>query len=522
MKKVAYLATIVIATMGAIFFVIFVWPSFDRLFLQENSTVATANSQLANQSAVTLAIDNITFNKTGEDTTKMQIGFSVKNPSKNTAILQTIQYGVYLDGSKIASGAVGKESDDIIRGQGDLYQVLGSSSLSVKDMQIIKKSDIDENNWNKITAAIVNQKYVVKGFYSVRGSAASQPSGTDRDFELTYPHSLTSLEDSNNNNINVTMQNKNNNLSSSRVSLKLIKAISLPNVQGRIDHMAIDLKNQRLFIAELANNSVDVVGLRSGTRIRALEGLSEPQGIDYIPSSERLVVANGGDGSVRIFDGKSFAILHNIRLGEDADNTRYDNATGLVYVGYGGGAIATINATAGLQSSNDIKLGGHPESFQVEKSGNRIFVNVPSTNSITVADKGNGQVSSNWTPSASQNFPLALDENNHRLFVGARDPAKLIVINTDNGKEVASLDTVGDADDISYDSVNHQLYVSGGEGFIDVYKQQDADHYNLLSKISTSTGARTSLFVPELKQLYLAVPQHDTKDAEIWVYSLSP
>lgn len=520
MKKVAYLATIVIATMGAIFFVIFVWPSFDRLFVQENPTVATANTQLANQSAVILAIDKMAFNKTGEDTAKMQIGFSVKNTSKNTAILETIQYSVYLNGSKIASGAVGKESDDIIRGQGDLYQVLGSSNLSVKDVQMIKKSDIGENNWNKITAIIDKQKYTVKGVYSVRGNAAAQPSGTDRDFELTYPSSPAPLGDINNNNANI--ENKNNNLSSSSASLKLIKAISLPNVQGRIDHMEIDLKNQRLFIAELANNSVDVVDLRSGTRITALEGLSEPQGIAYIPSSELFVVANGGDGSVRIFDGKSFALLHNIRLGDDADNTRYDNATGLVYVGYGGGAIATINATAGLQSSNDIKLGGHPESFQVEKSGSRIFVNVPSTNSIAVADKGGDQVTSNWTPSASQNFPMALDENNHRLFVGARDPAKLIVIDTDNGKEAASLDTVGDADDISYDSVNHQLYVSGGEGFIDVYKQQDADHYDLLSKISTSTGARTSLLVPELKQLYLAVPQHDTKDAEIWAYSLNP
>jgi hypothetical protein len=175
-----------------------------------------------------------------------------------------------------------------------------------------------------------------------------------------------------------------------------------------------------------------------------------------------------------------------------------------------------------VQSSDDLKLAGHPESFQIEKSGNRIFVNVPSENSITVAERGKHQAISNWTPSASQNFPMALDESNHRLFVGTRDPAKLIIINTDTGKEVATLDTVKDVDDISYDFANKQIYVSGGEGFIEVFKQQqDADHYSLISKVPTSAGARTSLFVPELKQLYLAVPQHDNKDAELRIYSIN-
>jgi outer membrane protein assembly factor BamB len=212
--------------------------------------------------------------------------------------------------------------------------------------------------------------------------------------------------------------------------------------------------------------------------------------------------------------------LQTIKLNGDADNIRYDSNNGLVYVGYGNGGLAVINAASGEKLGN-IRLPGHPESFQIEKLGNKAFVNVPDDDSIIVTDKKNLKVTSKWTlTSATQNFPMALDEGNHRLFVGFRDPAKVIVYDTESGKEVASFNTAKDADDIFYDSANKQIYISGGEGSIDIFKQRDADHYDLVNRIQSIQGARTSLFVPELNQLYLAVPEHGGQEAQIQIYEV--
>jgi DNA-binding beta-propeller fold protein YncE len=290
--------------------------------------------------------------------------------------------------------------------------------------------------------------------------------------------------------------------------------------------MSIDLQGKRLFIAELGNNSIDIIDLKLGKRIGSISnGLDEPQGVMYIPETNRIAVANGGDGSVKFYDNNSsFSLVGDVKLADDADNIRYDNSTGLLYVGYGDGAVAIINATTG-KTVGDIKLNAHPESFQLEQSGTRIFVNVPPDHSIEVADKQKTQQpTSRWAADvtgATENYPMALDEANHRLFVGFRDPAKVIVYDTQTGKEVASMDTTKDADDIFYDSHNKQIYVSGGEGFIDVYKQIDADHYELVIKIATAQGARTSLFVPELDSLYLAVPASgNQQNAQLRIYEV--
>jgi YVTN family beta-propeller protein len=197
--------------------------------------------------------------------------------------------------------------------------------------------------------------------------------------------------------------------STSNTSLSLVETIPLPNVTGRIDHLGADKKGERLFVAELGNNSVDIIDLREGKRISSITtGLNEPQGIAFIPELNRLFVANRADGSVNIFDGKTFTLLQTIRLNDDADNIRYDSNNGLIYVGYGNGGLAVINAASGEKLGN-IQLPGHPESFQLEKFGNKIFVNVPDDNSIIVADKKNLKVTSKWTlTSARENFPMAL------------------------------------------------------------------------------------------------------------------
>jgi DNA-binding beta-propeller fold protein YncE len=304
--------------------------------------------------------------------------------------------------------------------------------------------------------------------------------------------------------------------------LRLVQTIPLPNVEGRIDHMAVDLKGQRLFIAALGNNTVEVLDLRAGKRIRSITGLHEPQGVGFIPEFNKIFVANAKSGACEVFDGSSFKPIKSIKFSDDADNIRYDAAARRVYVGYGSGGVGIIDAATGDQLGA-IKLEGHPESFQLEKSGPRLFANIPTFQKIVVVDREKRATITAWpTAGATANFPMALDETHHRLFVGFRKPAKLVVFDTDSGKVVANMDSAGDADDVFYDNSHQRIYISGGEGFLSIFQQDDADHYRAMTKIPTAMGARTSLFVPELSRFYLAVPHRGNQRAEVRVYEAQP
>ena len=301
-------------------------------------------------------------------------------------------------------------------------------------------------------------------------------------------------------------------------SLKLIKTIPLPDVKGRFDHFAMDVKGQRLFVAALGNNTVELFDLKAGKRLRSIVGCNKPQGLLYLPKGNLLFVANGGDGRLRIYDCASFKPLVTIGSLDDADNLRYDPRADRVYLGYGDGALGVVNPVTGVLTGS-IKLLGHPESFQLEPDSARIFVNVPGARQIAVVDRRTRTVSEAWlVPNAKANFPMALDERNNRLFIGCRDPAKLAVLDTASGKSANELAIVGDADDLFYDAKRRRIYVSGGESFVDVIEQQDANHYKLLERIPTAPGARTSFFSPDLDQFYLAVPRRGEKPAEIRVY----
>jgi len=304
--------------------------------------------------------------------------------------------------------------------------------------------------------------------------------------------------------------------------LRMVQTILLPNVKGRIDHLAVDLKEQQLFVAALGNNTVEVIDLQTGTRMRTIRGFHEPQGIIVIPEFKKMFVANGGSGAVDIFNGDSLNLRTSVKLPDDADNIRYDPATKYIYVGYGSGALGIVHAGSG-ERLGDIPLAGHPESFQLEKSGSRIFVNVPTAKQIAVIDREKRAVVARWPLTEAQsNFPMALDDTRHRLFVGFRKPARLIVFDTDSGQAVAALNSSGDCDDVFYDGVARRIYLSCGEGFIDVVEQRDADHYKTIAKVRTAKGARTSLFAPDLNRLYLAVPRYGNRDAEVRVYEVQP
>ena len=305
---------------------------------------------------------------------------------------------------------------------------------------------------------------------------------------------------------------------SPQTPLTLVGAIDLPRVEGRIDHLAVDLAAQRLYVAALGNNTVEVLDVKSNTHVKSLPGFREPQGIAVVPDGKLVAVANGQGEGVQFIDAADFHPVRAVRLGDDSDNVRYDAAAHRVFVGFGAGALASVTPGDG-KLLGEAKLAGHPESFQLERSGSRVFVNVPDANQIAVVDRTAMKVAATWpVVTAKANFPMALDEANHHVFIGCRRPAKVLVYDTTTGKESGSFDIVGDTDDLFFDAARKRLYVSGGEGFVDVLQEQGAGRLARVAHIATAAGARTSLFVPEQSRLYLAVPHRGTQKAEIRIY----
>jgi WD40 repeat protein len=309
-------------------------------------------------------------------------------------------------------------------------------------------------------------------------------------------------------------------------ALSLKTKIAVPNINGRMDHFSVDLKGQRLFVSALGNNTVEIIDLQSGKRVRTIKDLDAPQGVFYDASANRLFVASE-DGTTKIFDATSFQLLQTVKLKDDADNIRYDARNHHILVGYGGGkeirnrplapgAIAILDSDG--KTAGEIVVDSHPESFQLEKNGARLFVNVPDKKEVEVADVAQQIVVDRWPIAAAQNFPMALDEAHQRLFVGCRVPARLLVLDTSSGKTVGSFDAVGDTDDLFYDSQKGRVYMVGGQGFIDVFQQKDPDHYERIARYPVPAGTRTGIFVPEMRELLAAVPHRGAQGAEILVY----
>jgi DNA-binding beta-propeller fold protein YncE len=300
-------------------------------------------------------------------------------------------------------------------------------------------------------------------------------------------------------------------------ALALKMRIALPNVDGRIDHFTADLKGQRLFMAALGYHTVEVVDAESGERLHTIAGLAEPQGVYYDPSTNRLFVACAKDGTTRIFDGGTFQVLETVKFSGDADNIRYDSRNRRIIVGYGGGALGFLDANG--KQTGEVALDAHPESFQLEKTGTRVFVNVPDQKEIQVADLANNALLAKWpVTSALKNYPMALDESHHRLLIGCRTPARMLVIDTETGKQTASIEIVGDTDDLFYDAAKSRVYVIGGSGFVDVFDQKDADHYVRTEHVATGAGARTGLFVADWGKLFVAVPHRGEQRTEVLIF----
>ena len=297
--------------------------------------------------------------------------------------------------------------------------------------------------------------------------------------------------------------------------LALERKIPLGVVNGRIDHMAIDRARQRLFVAELGNDSLGVVDLGAGT-VRHIGGLSEPQGVGYDAVTDTVYVANARDGSLRLFEHEALTPAGRIDLGSDADNVRI--ADGTVFVGHSSGALALIDPQR-RQKTADIPLRAHPESFRI--GATQIFVNLPDAQEIAVIDRQSRKEIAAWRyREASANFPMALDDNVHRAVVVYRRPPELVTFDAQDGHVVAKAATCGDADDVFIDEKRRQIYVSCGQGFIETFAFEQ--QLRSLGRIATAAGARTALFVPENDRLYLAVRATGHEPAAIWVFRPTP
>ena len=303
--------------------------------------------------------------------------------------------------------------------------------------------------------------------------------------------------------------------------LQLETKIPLGDVRGRIDHMAVDLKRQRLFVAELGNDSVGIVDLPNRKLISRIPGLKEPQGVGYEPTTDRLYVANAGDGSVRLFEGGDYKATGRIELGSDADNIRIDAAANRIFVGYGSGALAVIDPST-HSKVGDIPLKAHPEAFQIDPDTSQIFVNVPDARGITVVDRVSQKQIGEW-PLADRgaNFPMALDHVRRQVLVIFRAPAALGIFSMTDGKRIATAETCGDADDLFIDAKRARVYVSCGAGFLDVLEAKEPS-YRRIARIPTVSGARTSLFVPEMDRLLVAARASSGEPAAIWIFRPMP
>lgn len=313
--------------------------------------------------------------------------------------------------------------------------------------------------------------------------------------------------------------------------LKRVGKIPMPGVQGRLDHSVMDLKGSRLFVAALGDNqnTIEVLDLKANKRLFSIPGQSKPQGVFYSPNLNKLFVANGTDGTCKIFGGSDYKLIDSLAVGGDADHVGYDPATKFLYVGTGdakSGALAIIDTRSNKHVA-DIRTDARPGGIKFDKASSRIFVTLAGATNLGVVDRKKREQAATWPVTGVQgNVSLALDEKHHRLFAGSRNPPMLTVFDTASGKQISQVEGVAGIDDLWYDAAHQRIYASGGRGtdvgFVYIYQQKDSDHYDLVAKIPTAASAGTSLWVPELNRLFVAAPASDKEEAAVLVFEPQP
>jgi DNA-binding beta-propeller fold protein YncE len=310
--------------------------------------------------------------------------------------------------------------------------------------------------------------------------------------------------------------------------LKLVKVISLPDMKnGDFDHFALDLAGKRLFLTGEVNQSIEVFDLRTNKRIHSIKGVDTPHSMVYLPESDQLLVVDGGDGTLKCFDAKNYTVIESIKLELAADSAAYDPTKRLLYVASGGEDAKMDHTMINIVDVNtrkrvaDITVDStNIEAMALEQNGPRLYVNIRDRSLVGIVDREKRAVLSTWNLDGLEgNTPIALDEPNHRLFVVGRKPAKLLVLDSDSGKVVTSLPSAPLADDMVFDSASKRIYVAC-DGFVSVYHQQDADHYEEIARVPTTFRAKTAILVPSMNRYYVAAPRHGQRAAEVRVYDV--
>ncbi len=310
-----------------------------------------------------------------------------------------------------------------------------------------------------------------------------------------------------------------------RVPLQIYEQAPLPPLSGRIDHFTADAKRRRVIFSALGNHSVEVFDAFTATIIHSIkEGLDEPQAVLFIDELDKLWVTNAGNGKVMIYTGADYKLEKTIDVGADPDNLRYHAPTKTVIVGYGEGNVAgfaTFNAVTGERVGKDLMIDAHPESFQIEEQGSKIFVNVPTGGGVVESvDRKTGAISKWPLKGVRGNYAMAINEPDHRIFVCTRKIPMFLAFDTESGREVARLPSTGSCDDVYYDARRKRVYILGAEGFISVFQQNTPDQYELLANVPSQIGARTGYLFVQRDRLYVGVPARGVEPAQIWTYEV--
>jgi DNA-binding beta-propeller fold protein YncE len=308
-----------------------------------------------------------------------------------------------------------------------------------------------------------------------------------------------------------------------KLPLKLIAATPMPGFTGDFDHFGLDLQGNRLFLASEDQGTVEVFDLRTGERVHSVKGFTQPLTMAFLAESNRLIVTDGGDAdAVELVDCKEYKIIGTLKLGPGVDHSVYNPVNRYFYVENGGGSnskthVLSIIDTQSFKQVGEVSglPGNSNEGMVLDRQGRRLYVNLTGTDEVGVIELSTRELVARWAlPDVHVAHAIALDEPNHRLFTATRTPARFVVFDIDNGKVVSTLPCVGVNSDMWLDVALKRIYVTGSDT-ASIFVQRDADHYEAIAEVPTAYRAKSSMFVPELKRLYVAASGKGKPDAKL-------
>jgi DNA-binding beta-propeller fold protein YncE len=311
--------------------------------------------------------------------------------------------------------------------------------------------------------------------------------------------------------------------------LRLVKTVTLPGYTGDFDHLAIDRQRGRILVAAEDHATLEIFDLKTGNHLKTISGFGAPHTILIRPNSPNILVTDSGNEMTAVLDAETYAKKGSVKLIPGADSAGYDAVANIWYIVTGGkdvdmktAEIEAINPDTGQKLGQITFNDNHVEAMALEKSGDRLFINLAQTNKLAVVNRKTMTEIAEWpVPPAKGNAMVAFDEGAKRLYVVCRDPGMVVVMDSDTGAVVSTASAPLRADDVMMDIATHRLYVPGGEGYIGVYDTSHPDQIQQIAKVTTAPGAKTGLLLPDLKKMLLVASPGDTKNvAKIMTYKL--